>query len=73
MNLVQTRSEVTGLSYHTSLCKALEAAKKDETIWKISFSIRMAESLTEERVILDKSPAGKWIYRIDPFYEKTSY
>lgn len=53
----QTRSEETGLGYYDSFDAAFEAAKKDPTIHKISFSI------TGDRVILDKSESGQWILR----------
>lgn len=36
--LFQTRSETKGISNETTLFRALEAAKKDRTIWKISFN-----------------------------------
>lgn len=45
----QTRSEETGLRFFSSLKDAMEAAEKDSTIWKISFSVG------EERVRLVKA------------------
>lgn len=35
---IQTRSETTGLIQHETLMDALEAARKDPTIWKISYN-----------------------------------
>lgn len=35
----QTRSEDSGMDWHSSMEDALEAAKKDLSIWKISFSV----------------------------------
>lgn len=36
---VQTRSEDTGLQHFASVRDAIEAAERDETIWKISFNL----------------------------------
>ena len=36
---VQTRSEKNGIDFHKSIRAALDAADKDKTIWKISFSV----------------------------------
>ncbi len=43
---VQTRSEEFGIRNFDTVQEALEAAKKDETIWKISFNV------SEERIRL---------------------
>jgi hypothetical protein len=60
----QTRSEETGMMYHHSFVDAMNAAKKDPTIWKISFSIQ-----TGERIRLVKSMmSNQWIYQ--PILEK---
>ena len=40
---IQTRSEKTGLCFHNTLQNALDAAKKDHSIWKISFSLQNGE------------------------------
>ena len=57
----QTRSETNGLqSFHT-FKGAMNAAKADETIWKISFTLE-----TGERIRLVKEggyyPDRRWIY-----------
>jgi hypothetical protein len=54
---VQTRSEETGLGTFYSLEGALDHAKKDPTIWKISFSFG------KERVILEKTFDNHWVLR----------
>lgn len=36
---VQTRSEETGVNYVTSVKEAIDSAKQDTSIWKISFSL----------------------------------
>jgi len=54
---VQTRSEDTGLGTFYSLEGALDRAKKDPTIWKISFSFG------KERVILERTFDGHWVLR----------
>lgn len=46
----QTRSETNGIVYFLTLKDALDAAKKDGTIWKISFW-----SASEERIRLVRS------------------
>lgn len=38
-NPVQTRSEVNGLQQFATFSEAINAAKKDHTIWKISFDL----------------------------------
>jgi hypothetical protein len=52
---VQTRSEETGLGRHDTLGSAMEAARLDPTIWKISFDLGM------ERVRLVRDGNG-WVY-----------
>jgi len=37
-DLVQTRSETTGLIQHVDLGSAIALATKDKTIWKISYT-----------------------------------
>lgn len=51
----QTRSEENGCQYHQSFEEALNAAEKDKTIWKISFSSG------KSRIRLVKNSEG-WIY-----------
>lgn len=55
---IQTRSETTGLAYFDSLKKAIDAADKDNTIWKISWTI----TETNERVRLVKDINGAWFF-----------
>lgn len=57
---VQTRSEENGLFFHSSLNDAIDAAKMDKSIWKISFTLP-----TRERIRLmrdDRDDRGDWIY-----------
>jgi hypothetical protein len=42
---VQTRTETNGLAYHLSFEKALDFAKRDPTIWKISFTLPTGERI----------------------------
>lgn len=37
MNEIQTRSETTGLMFHRTLDDAFKRAKRDDSVWKISF------------------------------------
>lgn len=37
--MIQTRSETNGLGQFNTLQEAIEASKKDKTIWKISFTL----------------------------------
>lgn len=52
--LVQLRSEKTGLQWTDSLEKAFEIASKDKTIWKISIQVG------EERLRL-VAKYGNWV------------
>ena len=36
---IQTRSEMNGINYHSSMKAAMQAYHNDHTIWKISFSL----------------------------------
>lgn len=45
---VQTRSETNGVKFHTSISAAFKQARRDGTIWKISFN---AEDGTRIRLI----------------------
>jgi hypothetical protein len=55
----ETRSEDNGLNEYQMLDEALEAAKKDKSIWKISFS-----ALSGERIRLVRyTDDNKWIYQ----------
>lgn len=53
---IQTRSEDTGLNHYATLGEAFNAASKDDSIWKISFSFG------NERVRLRKCQNIGWIY-----------
>lgn len=53
--MIQTRSEENGIRDFTSLAEAFSAAKKDPSIWKISFS------MNTERIRLVKHK-DMWIY-----------
>lgn len=50
---VQTRSEHNGLGYHNSVGAAIDAAKFDSTIWKISFTAETGDHIRLIRVALD--------------------
>ena len=52
----QTRSELTGINLYDSFNSALNAAEKDKTIWKISYTTPD----TKERIRLIKTEHG-WI------------
>lgn len=59
--IVQTRSEENGLVELTSLKDAFDEAKKDKTIWKISFSLDNGERVRLTRQ--EDSVIGEvWIY-----------
>ena len=51
----QTRSETNGMGYYDSLEAAMKAAAKDDSIWKISFTVG------KESVRLVKQDS-QWIY-----------
>lgn len=53
----QTRSEVNGLRYWATFQAAMDHAKFDSTVWKISFNVG------NERIILVNNDTGHWIYR----------
>ncbi len=53
----QTRSEITGLKQHNSFQDAMNRAKSDPTVWKISFNAG------RERIILVNNDTGHWVYR----------
>lgn len=55
--MFQTRSEETGLANWDSLEDAINAAEKDATIWKISFTLQN----TGERIRLVLKDEG-WTY-----------
>ena len=38
--MIQTRSEINGIAHHKTIELALDAARKDTTIWKISFDTK---------------------------------
>lgn len=60
----QTRSEMNGINFHHSLRDAIEEAKKDLTIWKISWSQPNAE-----RIRLVRFDNKLWIY--EPIMEES--
>lgn len=38
MNEIQSRSECTGLKFFTTIKEAFDHAKRDKTVWKISYT-----------------------------------
>lgn len=52
---VQTRSEVNGLSFFSNKEDAYNAAKKDSTIWKISYEEN------GKRIRMVKQENGSWL------------
>lgn len=52
----QTRSETHGLRSFETLSDALTAAKEDESIWKISFTVG------KEMVRLLRTTGDEWVY-----------
>lgn len=61
---IQTRSEKTGLAYHNSMGEALEAAQRDKTIWKISFSVMGEQIRLVKRLKFtdDTIEQYNWVY-----------
>jgi len=60
--MIQTRSESNGLQYCMSIKEAFDEAKRDHTIWKISFN---AEDGSRVRLVLRESPEctiDTWCY-----------
>jgi hypothetical protein len=58
MKMFQTRSESTGLGQWPTMAEALQAAKQDTTIWKISFTLP-----NSERIRLIRMPElDQWVY-----------
>ena len=62
--MIQTRSEVNGLSEYPSVAHAFEAAKRDNSIWKISFN---AEDGSQVRLVKENLGTNKlsepiWVY-----------
>lgn len=47
----QTRSEENGLQFFSSLKDALNTAEKDQSIWKISFSLPNGERVRLVRIV----------------------
>lgn len=64
MSTFQTRSEATGLHYYGTFAEAMAAAKKNETIWKISFmmpdgcNIRLVRRL----IVSCERREFEWVY-----------
>lgn len=65
---IQTRNEDGALEHFATLAEAFEHAKKDETVWKISFFVTGLDSDTgRERVRLvkvvdDRKIQTFWVY-----------
>ena len=55
----QTRSEITGLMFFSTLREAFNEANRDRTIWKISFSVN-GEPVRLKRQLIDGQ--AYWIY-----------
>lgn len=53
----QTRSEENGLQFFSSLKDALNTAEKDQSIWKISFSLPNGERV---RLVSHTLQSSKW-------------
>lgn len=61
---IQLRSETNGISFVASLRDALIAAKKDASVWKISFNMENGERC---RLVRRDSPAGPhWV--LEPIF-----
>lgn len=65
MTEIQTRSEENGLKFHQSVREAFEHAKKDKTVWKVSFTVdgeqvRLIRSERKEGNL--KAITNYWIY-----------
>lgn len=56
---IQLRSEETGIVFTDTMGKALEIAKKDKTIWKISFFLEGTKPENQIRLIRDEQ--DQWI------------
>ena len=54
--MIQTRSEENGIDTLETLEKAISEAKRDPSIWKISFN-----AANGERIRLVKNDRGNWI------------
>jgi len=52
---VQTRSETGGLKFHQSISAALKHARRDQSVWKISFN---AEDGTRIRLV--RNQLNEW-------------
>lgn len=52
----QTRSEENGLEYHPTLEAAHKAARKDPTIWKISYAVQNGD-----RIRLVRKNNDQWV------------
>lgn len=67
--MIQTRNEEGGLLAHSSVALAFDAAKRDLSIWKISYD---NEDGSRTRLVKD---AGAWIYQPllldNEYYHKT--
>lgn len=61
----QTRSEATGIQYFEHIRRALDAAEKDPTIWKISFSTPNGDRIRLNRVSMSRN-IKTWILDLFP-------
>lgn len=53
---VQTRSEENGLREFATIAEAMNHAKEDLSVWKVSFAVG------DERVRLTRNAVGEWYY-----------
>jgi len=62
--MIQTRSETTRILAHTSIELAFDAARRDNTIWKISFDAKDKSRvrLVKEHLGTHKLSRALWIY-----------
>ena len=67
---IQTRSEETGIKDHATLSLAFEEAKKDKTIWKISFEDSNGLNVPCERIRLVRSAIDERAWIFSPLSEE---
>jgi hypothetical protein len=61
----QTRSEDNGLQFFSTFSAALQAAEKDRSIWKLSFTLPTGERIRLTRCDvtgLSGEPDANWMY-----------
>ena len=61
---VQTRSEENGLEFFGTIAEAFDHAKKDETVWKVSFIHR------GERFRFVRAENNEWVNEPLPDFEE---